>query len=185
MARDMHADLIAEFEGKQVNLAFLFAAFFDSGPLRIWTGIGDLVVAGDTYYGMGNLISISRIEETSESRATNATIGLSGIPTEMLAAALAEPYQGRRGRCWLVAFDEDGAIVGDPYLLHDAYMDVMEIEKGGETAVIKMNVESRQIAGTRAKNDNYTDQDQQARYPGDLFFSSIAELQDRQIILKS
>lgn len=184
MARDLHVSLAAEFEGKLVDPIFLFAAFFDSGTLRFWTGLGEITVDGAVYTGFGNLIQVSRIEETSEARATNATLGLSGIPTELLAAALAEPYQGRRAKCWIAALD-NGVIVGEPYLLHDAYMDVMEIEKGGETATIKMNVESRQIAGMRPKNANYTHEDQISKYPGDQFFSRVNELQDRSIILKS
>lgn len=183
MARDIDTPLAAHFEGRIVQPVFLFAAIFDSGTLRFWTGLGQIPWGGEIYFGFGNLIGISRLEETSEMRALNAVLTLSGVPSEILAVALAEPYQGRRANCWIAAIDE-GAFIGEPYLLHDVYMDVLEIECGPTTSIVKMSVESRQVAGTRAKNSNYTHEDQQAIYPGDMFFSKVAELQDRQIILK-
>lgn len=183
MPRSMDVPLVAHFEGRLVDPIFLFAAFFDSGPLRFWTGIGQLEALGETFFGFGNLIQVSKIEETSEPRAPAATLVLSGVPTEIIAYAMVEPYQGRPARCWIGALD-GGVLIGTPYQLYEGVMDVMEVEKGGETAIVRMNVESRKVQGLRARERNYTHQDQQRRFAGDTFLESVTEQQDRVTTLR-
>ena len=178
--REIHGDVVTQIEGANVDVVFLFEGFFDSGTLRFWTGIGTLEVNGDSFTGGGNLLQISKIEESIESKGIQGTFQLSGIPTENISLALNEPYQGRRAKCSLAVFNQ-GILVGDPILLHHPFMDVMEVELGGPTAILRMNVQTRK----RKKRDAfYTHEDQQQLYTGDQFFSRVNELQDKQIILK-
>ena len=67
----------------------------EAGPLYLWTGLGNLTVGGITYIGTGNMLQISEVKETADIAVAGATLTLSGIPTEILALALQEPYQGR------------------------------------------------------------------------------------------
>tara|TARA_R100000988_G_scaffold100173_2_gene70301 strand:+ start:519 stop:1421 length:903 start_codon:yes stop_codon:yes gene_type:complete len=75
--------------------AVLVEALFDSGQIRFWTGLGDLVVGGVTYNGAGELLSISPTSETQNVRANGAQIGLTGISSALVSIALNEPCQGR------------------------------------------------------------------------------------------
>lgn len=184
MTRDLHADVVPEIEGVAVTPILLFEGSFDSGALRFWTGYGDFSWNGFTWNGAGDVIKVSDLEETAEMRATGAVVSVSGIPSALLSIALAEPYQGRAAKIWIAFLDSGNVLIGDPYLLHDGRMDVMEIEEGGATSTIKISTESRLIALQRPKNRFYTAEDQKADYPDDTFFDGVAELQDLEIVLE-
>jgi hypothetical protein len=176
----------------------------ESGPLYLWTGLGDLTIGDITYTGTGSMLQISDVKETADIAAAGATLTISGIPTEILALALQEPYQGRL--CYLkfgmigankdFLLKQDGSFLllensssidistGDPDALTDlfvGYMDQMNIDEGPETSVIGLAVESKLIDLERPRIQRYTSASQKARYAGDLAFDFIPDLQDKPL----
>jgi hypothetical protein len=157
-------------------------ALFDSGTVRMWSGYGDLSWNGVTWIGTGNLLGIGTIEEASELRATGVDISLSGIPSDLLNIALAEPYQDRECRVYLGAFDSNtGALLGDPYRIFGGRMDIMQIRDGGDTATITISVESKMIDLERPRERRYEDADQTAFFPNDRFFKFVQSIQDSEV----
>jgi len=176
----------------------------EAGPLYLWTGLGNLTVGGITYVGTGNMLQISEVKETADIAAAGATLTLSGIPTEILALALQEPYQGRL--CYIkfgmigankdFLLKQDGSFLlledsssidistGDPDALTDlfvGYMDQMNISEEAETCTIALAVESKLIDLERPRVQRYTSASQKARYAGDLAFDFIPDLQDKPL----
>lgn len=175
-----------------------------TGPLYLWTGLGDLIADGKLYTGTGNLISISEVTETADLRAQGATLTLSGIPPEIVALALTEPYQGRVCRIKFGMIDanadrivdNNGDIVvldtvsdvdvssGDPVVLINiftGYMDTMEITESADTATISINLENRLADLEIAKTRRYTSEFQKERFPNDKAFDYVNDLQDKKI----
>jgi hypothetical protein len=151
-----------------------------AGPLYLWTGLGNLTIGGITYVGTGNMLQISEVKETADIAAAGATLTLSGIPTEILALALQEPYQGR------LCYIKFGMLenLGNPTSLTDlfvGYMDQMNIDEGPETSTIGLAVESKLIDLERPRVQRYTSASQKARYAGDLAFDFIPDLQDKPL----
>ena len=72
----------------QIAQAVLVHMDFQGAPKRWWTGFGDLEVAGQTWQGLGDLISISSISSTYQVSAEQVTFELAATP-EMLGLALA------------------------------------------------------------------------------------------------
>jgi len=60
-------------------------------------------------------------------------------------------------------------------------MDQMTIAEGPETSQIAMTVESRLIDLDRVRLRRYTSEDQKSRFPGDLAFDFVNDLQDKEI----
>ncbi len=152
----------------------------EAGPLYLWTGLGDLTVGGITYIGTGNMLQISEVKETADIAAAGATLTLSGIPTEILALALQEPYQGR------LCYIKFGMLenLGNPTSLTDlfvGYMDQMNISEQADTCTIALAVESKLIDLERPRIERYTSASQKARYAGDLAFDFIPDLQDKPL----
>ena len=165
--------------GQTVARPILLAEFdFAGGASRAWSGLGTLTWAGKDWTGLGDLGEVSAIEETMELRATGAAFRLSGVPSALIATALGEPIQGRAARLWLGFLDEALSLIEDPVLLFDGRMDVLEITDGGEAAVITLFAENRLRDLERPRTRRYTDQDQQAEYPGDRGFAFVPSLQD-------
>jgi len=71
--RDISTAIQNNLEDDVVYPFFAIELEFDSGPLRLWTGVGTLVFEGVSYTGTGNLLDVSSIEETTEIAVRGAT----------------------------------------------------------------------------------------------------------------
>lgn len=138
---------------------------FDSGPLRAAGTPFDLVLAGLTFVGVGQLGGVSVVEETAELQAQGLTLQLAGIPRDLVALALQQTYQGRRATVFEVPFLPTGEPIGS-IVLFRGRMDQMDIALG-DTATVRVQLENRLADWDRARASRYTNEEQQRRYPGD------------------
>lgn len=184
MSRTLPAAISAAVDSDEAYIFWAAELLFDSpNELRLWSGIGDLDLDGDTYTGAGELISMSEVQENSDIAAYGATLTLSGIPSSVLDKALAIPYQGRKCS---VHF----GVVSDPNSNTPTYtalnvfqgeMDQMNVQLGPETCAISLEVESRLVDLQRPRIRRYTNESQKSRYPNDDGFQFITRLQNEQL----
>lgn len=177
MSRTVPAAILTALAQPNVAPFYAVEFMFDTAPLRFWTGYGERIIAGETYLGAGSLIGISGLEEAADLSAKNATISLSGVPTALVSLALSEPYQNRPCRILFGVTNVDDIVE-----VFSGFMDVMTIEDSGDTSVISLTVESKLVQLERAKELRYTHESQQALFPGDTFFSFVADLQDKEVV---
>ncbi len=182
MTRTLTAGALAEVQKQKTRPVLFVELDFVSGFVRRWAGIGQITWDGKTWQGSGTLGKVSPVEETDEIRAAGLTFEMSGIPAADLATALTEIYQGRAASMWLGFLDANNVVIVDPTLLWGAKMDVMEIDEGPETSVIRVQTESRLAALKRPKVRRLTKEDLQIDFPGDKGFYFIAALQDQQLV---
>jgi hypothetical protein len=177
MSRDIATVIANALDDDVIEPFFAVDLDFDSGTLRLWTGIGTRSINGEDYIGAGNFLQISDMQETAEIQAAGATLTLSGIPSELLSLALTEPYQQRPSRIYfgLVGSEADMAEV------FTARMDQMTIEEGPETCIIQLTVENVLVDLERPRVLRYTNNDQQSRFPGDRGFEFVETIQNREI----
>jgi len=202
MSRDLSNITIENISADVVYPFFATELRFDNNIIRMWTGQGTLVLEdGTEWIGLGQLLDISSIEETSEMSVKGATITLSGIPSELLSLALSTPYQGRIAKIYFGTFQQGSILqeTGNYILLQDGskinlesmatgfnelfsgYMDQMNIEEAGDTATIEMAVENKLIDLERARVARFTSGYQKSIYAGDLGLDFVEDLQDKQI----
>lgn len=152
----------------------------DSAVLLDDDGVVD-VTSSKTYLGAGDLISVSRIEETQEIRASSLTVSLRGTSGEAVAQALAEPVLNRVVRVDLIELTDDLQVIGDPVPLFIGRADAPRIKDSGREADYSLTVESRLVDLKRPRESRYTNDDQQRRFPGDRGLDQVAALQDLDI----
>jgi len=182
MARDITSALNTEFNTDSINPFFAVLLDFEGDPIRLWTGLGTISFGGVSYVGGGNLLQVSPVEETGEIKATGATIGLSGIPSDLISAALNENYQSRDATVFFGALDNNSAVIADPYVIFKGFMDIMSIAEDSETATMSLTLESRLIRLENSKLRRFTSEDQKIDFPDDLGLDLIADLQEKEII---
>jgi hypothetical protein len=182
MSRSVTAAMQAAAEARDQKPLLLIEALFDSGTLRLWSGLGDLAWNGEVWTGSGSLLRIEPGGETQVVAAPGANFVLSGIDSALVALALDEDYQGRPVTMWLGLFDAADAVIADPIPVFSGRLDVMEIDEGGETATIRVSAESRLADLERPPGGVWTDADQKSRYPTDRGLEFVAGLQDREVI---
>ena len=139
------------------------------------------ITSSKTYTGTGDLVSVSKIEETQEIRASSVTLSLAGASGDHIAEALAEPVLDRVVRVELIELTEDNQVIGDPVPLFIGRADAPRLKDDGRDASYTITVESRLIDLKRTRLSRYTDDDQQRRFPGDRGLEHVTTLQDLDI----
>ena len=182
MSRGLTAGIQTEVAKKIVTVAIFAEIEFISGTTRVWSGVGDKLLGGDTFTGVGDLGSISSVEETDDVKASSVELTLSGIPSAILSAAIGDSRQGKTATIWLAFLDSSLAIIADEIILFRGRTDVPTIVEGGETSSMSMRVENHLLDLKRASNHRYTQEEQQETHPADVFFEFVPSLQEKTII---
>lgn len=185
-SRDLTATTDANINADTVYPFFavelLFSPHPDTGAsreLRMWTGQGTLLdIGGNTYTGVGNILSISTIEETSELDVKGANITLSGVSNPALSLALSVPYQGRVANIYFGTTSAPTELNS----IFSGYMDQMNISESAETSTIELLVENRLIDLERARVARFTSGYQKSVYPTDLGLDFIEDMQDKETL---
>src|SRR5690348_14896303 len=132
MARDLTSAMATAIDATVVYPAQLYEGFFASGPVRLWTGVGDLSWNGHVWTGGGEMLSISPLGENDELRAEGFQVSLTGLPLTNVFEALVNVRQGMPGSLWLALLDAAGAVIADPYLLVEGRLDTVPVSDNGD-----------------------------------------------------
>jgi hypothetical protein len=174
MSRDLTAALADALDAADLRPAILFEGAFPSGMVRIWTGAGPVEWDGKTWTGVGVLLGLGALEETSDVVATGTTVSLSGVPLDLVGLAIDEARQGQPGRIWLALLSEDRQIIADPVQAFSGRLDA-------QSCRITISYESRLIDLNVPRNWRYTHENQQVLFAGDLGFAHVTAIQDQEI----
>ena len=166
MSRDISTAILNALDDDVIKPFFAVELLFDgSKVLRLWTGLGTLSYEGNDWAGAGSLLNVSAVEETSDLGVRGAVLSMSGVPTEIIALALTEPYQGRICN-----------------LYFGINPDQMNIQEDVESSTIELAVENKLIDLERARTSRFTSAYQKSIYPGDLGLDFVEDLQDKEIV---
>lgn len=184
--RDLIANQLAALRAANVRAVIMVRLSFQSGPLRVHSGVGTITWDGEQYLGIGALGQIESMQETTEAVAQDVRLTLTGIPSEYISLALGEHYQGGDARIYLAAIDENHRLILDeqgrgPYLVFRGRMDTMAIQDG-DSGTIHLTCRNRLSDWDRPRERRYTHEDQQVEYPGDLGLQYVAQMVDKEII---
>jgi len=183
MARSITGATLTALTAVPAEPIMLWEGLFDSGALRVWSGIGNLSWDSKTWIGAGEWMGVDPAAEVTRVIASSATFRLNGADPALIALALGENYQGRLCGWWLGALSA-GAVVADPYKVFAGRMDQMEIVDHGDSVDLSLTAESHIAALETAPNMHYTDADQKSDYPTDEGLSLVVPIQDREVIWK-
>jgi hypothetical protein len=184
MARTIGSTFSTQLSSTQTR-PFYAVELLYTQTLRIWTGYGDFSILGQTYSGLGNLLSIGQVQESAETKATGIKISASGLNTDVLASALTQTQQGVVVNVYfgvLTTTSNALAIVDDPYQIFSGFVDTVQILEEGDTSTISFDIESKLISLERPLDFRYTDQDQKHFFPNDKGLEFVDDLQDKEVI---
>lgn len=153
---------------------------FDSGTLRLHNGIGTYTWNSQEWTGAGELGEIGPIEDSDQNSPYRVWFRLNGLNDDLLAEARAQEIFERLVIVYLGYLDDAGNLVADPDERWRGYMDTMPISRGQVNA-ITLNAETELVRDFRANGSLFTDEDQQARYSGDIGFEFLDQMIDAQV----
>jgi hypothetical protein len=179
MPRVLSSDALAAIAAGQVYMALAVRLDFPSGFLRLNSTPLKISISGEDYLGVGELGSITGLDETTDIEAAQVQLQLSGLDSAIVASVLGETYQGRDVRIFLCLFTEAFALIDAP-MIYRGRMDYPVIDVG-ETATITMNVANRLADWDRSRASRWTNEEQQRLYPGDLGLQYVGELVNKPL----
>lgn len=178
--RPVNQEFLDALKEREIRPIILFKGAFESGDVRVWTGLGSLTYNNEEYTGLGTLVGVEAPEETAQVRATGWSVSLSGVSPESVSLAIDESPQGAKGELFFGLLDDDGDIL-DVTRIGLGKLDVPTIEDSADTARINITYESDLIDLERPRETRYTNESQQARFPGDKGFEHVADLQQKEV----
>jgi hypothetical protein len=179
--RKLSPNMLAVVQTTNLRPVLFFTAEFATGPLYLWSGIGNISWNGKTWTGVGNLGNISTVQETTDTAAVNLTATLSGIPSDMLEIALNEVRGGKPAHVWLGMMDANFNLIADPFESFAGRIDTAQIEEGPETSSITITIENALQNLQRAYPVLYTNLAQQAKFDGDVGFEYVPQINNVEV----
>ncbi|MGE4340421.1 MAG: hypothetical protein AB7E55_31400 [Pigmentiphaga sp.] len=153
--RVIDASTLAQLEAGAIVERDMILFDFPSGYHGFWTGLGPLVWNALTFNGIGSLISVGAIEESSGLDAIPLEIRLraipdSGLSPDILGTIEAEQYHQRTLIIYRAFFSPDSRALLSVEPRYRGYIDQIEhdVGAGGEYALVG-RVESRALDHTR------------------------------------
>jgi hypothetical protein len=169
------------------GVALLAQLDFTTGTQYLTTAAQTITTGGNTYTGLGSLVSVGNFNESVDSSAEKITIGLSVANAAMLSLALGsvEGYRGRAVRLYLQLYDEQFTPVASPVQRWSGVMDRVQITRkptgpdsvGSGGGSVDMQCSRSGMA--RARNYQglrLTHQQQQLRFAGDTGLQYVRTL---------
>lgn len=186
MSRDLPApleDAIAE----QVVRPFMAVYIALPDPVRAFTGNGliefdDADGNSQEWIGAGEMAAIDTIGESTDGSAVGIKVALNAIPAEFREDIAQQAVRGGLFEVYFGAFDTSYKTVVATKIIWKGRVDTYVVTDGGDTLAVEITGESRGIDQRRPAIKRFTDEWQQRKYPGDLFFQYVAQMTEISIL---
>jgi hypothetical protein len=173
---------LAVLASGQQSIAIFFR--METNPIiRLWLGFGNIYASGDvvdpggaTYNGFGEIVGLPDFNQLINGAAERVEFTMSGVdgPIATIAANEANDVKGKIVLVGLGVFDTNWQLLGAPHWFSRYTADFLQIDRhlttdGKHVATITLSCSTRFTGRRRPSFGYFSHQDQQARYPGDLF----------------
>jgi hypothetical protein len=180
MTRGLSAGNLSAIAQSHIRPIVFVKLEFDGGTEYVHNAVGTFTWGSQTWTGIGAVGQISALEEGLDLSPFGVTMQLNALNPDLMAIATGEEVFNRRVTIYIGYLDENGALVADPQERWSGYMDHVSIRLGGEDGIM-LQCENDFRFFDRANGSLFTDEDQQRRYPGDVFFEFLDQMIDAQI----
>ena len=182
MSRGFSTQINNALQAQEVRLVTFAKLEFPSGTVYVHNSIGTYTWGSQDWAGVGDLGSISKVEEGTDVSPYSITLTLSGLDSTISGAALTEDYYMRPVTTYIGLLDTDDTLLEDPTQIWAGFMDQMNVTVGAPGGdAIELIAESELSRFDKSANLMYTNVAQQQRYSGDLFFNHIHKVPDAKI----
>ncbi|MHC2677512.1 hypothetical protein ACVI1J_009675 [Bradyrhizobium diazoefficiens] len=182
---DFNAAELAALDSGIVKIGIFFRLDVEPDPVRLWLGYGAIepginvydTAAGATYLGLGELQNVPAIKQLINGAAERVEFTLSGVSGEVLAIASGNDADAIKGAPATLGFglfgDTWSSLLGALHWCGFYVADYLERAQAvaviGDTITrtVTLSCGSRFTGRRRPDFSYFTDQDQQARHPGD------------------
>ncbi|ENN8404518.1 hypothetical protein ACQDBC_002474 [Proteus mirabilis] len=150
-----------------------------SGVVRVHTGVGNIIIAGEIYQGVGQFGAIESVGENMTTSPQQLIMKLSGFDSSLIGEVMNERVRGRNAQLMLVALNEE-AKPALAEVLFAGQISTIGVTTGEENE-IAVTVSNRFERWSYGLPDRFTDESWSKRKKGDRIFRYVAQMADRAI----
>ena len=150
-----------------------------SGVVRAHTGVGNIIIAGEIYQGVGQFGAIESVGENMTTSPQQLIMKLSGFDSSLIGDVMNERVRGRNAQLMLVALNEE-AKPALAEVLFAGQISTIGVTTGEENE-IAVTVSTRFERWSYGLPDRFTDESWSKRKKGDRIFRYVAQMADRAI----
>ncbi|HGJ5854793.1 hypothetical protein [Arsenophonus nasoniae] len=163
------------------NYELVIAARLDlkSGVTRAHTGVGNLVIAGELYQGVGQFGKVEQVKEQNNTSPQQLILSLSGFDSLLIGDVMNERSRGRNLRLMLVAINQEGK-PEIAEVIFAGQISNIGVTTGEENAVA-VTVSNRFERWSMGLPDRFTDESWRKRKSDDRIFRYVAQMAERAI----
>ena len=186
MTRAISTATLAALEADTVYTIFFAELLFDTGSpeniLRMSTWIGDITWNSVVWTGAGDMAAIS-FSEGIGVEPFALRVGLSGIDSDLITAALSTDYYQRPIILYMGSMGADGALVEDPSIVFSGFIKSMEMTMANPKGdAISLVAESEVLWFSKTANVRYTDNQLQSEFSGDVGLEYLPQVIKRKVV---
>ena len=182
MSRGFPAAVATALAQQHVAIVSFAKLEFPSGTIYVHNSLGTYTWGGQDWLGVGDLGSISQVEEGLDVSPYAITLTLSGLDATISGAALTEDYYLHPVTVYLGVLDADDVLIADPTQIWAGFMDQMNVSVGANGGdAIQLVAESELSRFNKSLNLMYTNVAQQEKSSGDLFFSHMHKIEGAKV----
>lgn len=173
------AALIAALRRGAVARHMFFYLDHPTGAVRAWDGVGEYVLAGNTYLGVAGAASIEGVSNSRDPQNHAIAITVNAVPLSALSSVGATI---RARVCTITAafIDEAGVVLASRQIFA-GLGDYVATQITENEANITVYARGKMADWAVAPQALYTANDQRARYPGDTGFDLVKSLEAAQV----
>ncbi|HEJ9530036.1 TPA: hypothetical protein SMN14_001663 [Proteus mirabilis] len=150
-----------------------------SGVVCAHTGVGNIIIAGEIYQGVGQFGAIESVGENMTTSPQQLIMKLSGFDSSLIGEVMNERIRGRNAQLMLVALNEE-AKPALAEVLFAGQISTIGVTTGEENE-IAVTVSNRFERWSYGLPDRFTDESWSKRKKGDRIFRYVAQMADRAI----
>lgn len=150
-----------------------------SGVTRAHTGVGDLIIAGEIYQGVGTFGAVEQVKEENTTSPQQLILSLSGFDSMLIGDVMNERSRGRNVRLMLVAINLEGK-PEIAELIFAGQISNIGVSSGDKNE-ISVTVSNRFERWSMGLPDRFTDESWSKRKDGDRIFRYVPQMSERAI----
>lgn len=173
-------EIMDEMQRDNPRLFFAVEILYKSGPIRCHTAVGDYVIDGQVYNGVGKLGKIDPIIQDTNTGPQTVNLTLSGLDPSLTSTVMNEKAQGSKVKILTCAFDDDFKVTAAA-ISYKGRVSVQKLSVSKDNLSIEVETSDRFQDWQRKGTRRFTNESHQIEQPGDEFFIYTPQMSERPI----
>ena len=171
--------IINDLASGHVEMGFAVEIMAPSSPVRVHTGVGEVVINSQLYLGLGSLGSISPSKSDGSTSPKDITLSLALIDSSMLALALNEKMVGSQVQIVMFTYGTDGQVKSTAVAFAGKITSVSAVT--GDENTVNYSCANELEGWQSICSWRYTEDSHLLRYPDDHGLRCVGEMSERTI----